>query len=38
MPAGAVPVPFNAAMGERKEGGYEFFYQGRKQENPIREN
>jgi hypothetical protein len=38
MPAGAVPVPNNAVMGKREEGGYEFFYQGWKQENPTREN
>ncbi len=38
MPAGAVPVPINAVMGKREEGGYEFFYQGWKQENPTREN
>jgi hypothetical protein len=25
-------------MGKREEGGYEFFYQGWKQENPTREN
>jgi hypothetical protein len=38
MPAGAVPVPINAVMGKREEGGHEFFYQGWKQENPTREN
>ncbi len=38
MPAGAVPVPINAVMGKREEGGYEFFYQGWRQENPTREN
>ncbi len=38
MPAGAVPVPINAVTGKRGEGGYEFFYQGWKQENPTREN
>ncbi len=38
MPAGAAPVPINAEMGKREEGGYEFFYQGWKQENPNREN
>jgi hypothetical protein len=38
MPAGAVPVPINAVTGKREEGGYEFFYQGWKQENPTREN
>jgi hypothetical protein len=38
MPAGAVPVPNNAVTGKREEGGYEFFYQGWKKENPIREN
>jgi hypothetical protein len=27
MPAGAVPVPINAVMEKREEGGYEFFYQ-----------
>ncbi len=36
IPAGACPVPINAVMGKRKEGGYEFFYQGWKQENPTR--
>ncbi len=36
MPAG-VPVPINAVMGKREEGGYEFFYKGWKQENPTRE-
>jgi hypothetical protein len=38
MPAGAVPVPINTVMGKREEGGYEFFYQRWKQENPTREN
>jgi hypothetical protein len=38
MPAGDVPVPINAVTGKREEGGYEFFYQGWKQENPTREN
>jgi hypothetical protein len=38
MPAGTVPVPINAVMGKRGEGGYEFFYQGWTQENPTREN
>ncbi len=38
MPADAVPVPINAVMGKREEGGYEFYYQGWKQENPTREN
>jgi hypothetical protein len=38
MPAGAVPVPINAVTGKREEGGYEFFYQGWKQENLTREN
>ncbi len=38
MPAGAVPVPINAVMGKREAGGYEFFYQGWKQEKPMREN
>ncbi len=38
MPAGAVPVPNNVVTGKREEGGYEFFYQGWKQENPTREN
>jgi hypothetical protein len=36
MPAGAVPVPINDVTGKREEGGYDFFYQGRKQENPTR--
>jgi hypothetical protein len=31
MPAGACPVPIIAVTGKRKEGGYEFFYQGWKQ-------
>jgi hypothetical protein len=38
MPAGTVPVPINAVMGKREEGGCEFFYQGWKEENPTREN
>ena len=38
MPAGAVPVPINALTGKREAGGYEFFYKGRKEENPTREN
>jgi hypothetical protein len=38
MPAGAVPVPINAVTGKREAGGYEFFYQGWKQENPTRKN
>ena len=38
MPAGAVPVPINAKMGKREVGGYEFFYQGWKNNNPTREN
>jgi hypothetical protein len=38
MPAGACPVLINAVMGKREEGGYEFFYQGWKQENPARQN
>jgi hypothetical protein len=38
MPAGAVPVPIYAETGKREEVGYEFFYQGWKQENPTREN
>jgi hypothetical protein len=38
MLAGAVPVPINAVTGKKKEGGYEFFYQGWKQENPTRKN
>ncbi len=37
MPAGAVPVTINVT-GKRQEGGYEFFYQGWKQETPTREN
>jgi hypothetical protein len=36
MPAGSFPVPINAVTGEREEGGYEFFYQGWKQENLTR--
>ena len=38
MPAGAVPVPINAKTGKREVGGYEFFYQGWKNNNPTREN
>jgi hypothetical protein len=38
MLAGAVPVPIIAVTGKREEGGFEFFYQGWKQENSIREN
>jgi hypothetical protein len=38
MPAGADPVPMNAEMGKREVGGYEFFYQGWKNNNPTREN
>ncbi len=38
MPSGAIPVLINAVTGKREEGGYEFFYQGWKQENPTREN
>jgi hypothetical protein len=38
MSAGTCPVPINAVTGKREEGGYEFFYQGWKQENPTREN
>ncbi len=38
MLAGAVPIPINAVTGKRVEGGYEFFYQGWKQDNPTREN
>ncbi len=36
MPAGTVPIPINAEMGKREEGGYEFFYQGWKQDNPTK--
>ncbi len=38
MPAGMVPVPINSVTRKIEEGGYEFFYQGWKQENPIRED
>ncbi len=38
MPAGAVPVPINAVTGKREAGGYEFFYQGWKEDNPTRED
>jgi hypothetical protein len=38
MPAGAVPVPRNAVTGKREVGGYEFFYQGWKNDDPTREN
>jgi hypothetical protein len=38
MPAGAVPVPIDAVTGKREAGGYEFFNQGWKEENPTREN
>ncbi len=32
------PVPINVVTRKREEGGYEFFYQGWKQENPTRED
>ncbi len=38
MPAGAVSVPMNAKTGKREVDGYEFFYQGWKNDNPTREN
>jgi hypothetical protein len=38
MPAGAVPVPMNAKTGKRELGGYEFFYQRRKNKNLTGEN
>ncbi len=38
MPAGAVPVPIDAVTGKREAGGYQFFYQGWKEDNPTREN
>jgi hypothetical protein len=38
MPAGAVPVPINAVMEKREAGGYEFFYNGWKEENQTRAN
>jgi hypothetical protein len=38
MLAGAVPFPINAVTGKREEGGYEFLYQGWKEENLTREN
>ena len=38
MPAGAVPVPIDAVTGKREAGGYEFFYEGWKVDNPTREN
>ena len=33
-----VPVPIDAVTGKREAGGYEFFNQGWKEENPTREN
>ncbi len=38
MPAGAVPIPMNAKTGKRELSGYDFFYQGWKNDNPTREN
>jgi hypothetical protein len=38
MPAGAVPALINAKTGKGEVGGYEFFYQGGKNNNPTREN
>jgi hypothetical protein len=38
MPSGDYPVPINDLIGKREEGGYEFFYNGWKQEHPTREN
>jgi hypothetical protein len=38
MLAGAVPVPINAVTGKREAGGYAFFYQEWKEDNPTRES
>ncbi len=38
MPAGATAVPVNKVTGKRQTGGFEFFYNGWKQENPTRDN
>jgi hypothetical protein len=38
MPAGATTVPVDKVSGKRQAGGFEFFYNGWKQENPTREN
>ena len=38
MLAGATPVPMDNVSGKRKSGGFEFFYNGWKQDNPTREN
>jgi hypothetical protein len=38
MPAGATPVPMDNVSGKRQSGGFEFSYNGWKQENPTREN
>jgi len=38
MPAGATAVPISEETGKRQSNGYEFFYNGWKQENPTREN
>jgi hypothetical protein len=35
---GALPVPIDAVTGKREAGGYEFFYEGWKEDNPTREN
>jgi hypothetical protein len=38
MPAVACPIPANGDMRKREVGGYEFFYNGWKQDNPMQEN
>jgi hypothetical protein len=38
MPAGAAPVPMDNVGGKRTSGGFEFIYNGWKQDNPSREN
>jgi hypothetical protein len=38
MPAGATAVPVDKVTGKRQAGGFEFFYNGWKQENPTRDN
>jgi hypothetical protein len=38
MPAGATPVPMDNVSGKRKPGGFEFFCNGWKQDNPTRED
>jgi hypothetical protein len=38
MPAGTTAVPVDKVTGKRQAGGFEFFYNGWKQENPARDN